>query len=250
MRFFRILLWFALNLSLPAWIWGFHGASAAPFADSDNPQASEVIVPYGGNAFIQFWFDGSPTRVIVYEGDFPDKSNPLADSNRSAAENTGKVNWIVYYASYQPPPLTESTKIWFSVCNDFGCLDSTTITLTVEGEPGPEPGPGPEPETGPFSDAEDLGDGWMFSAWFGSLNMNFYPWIFHADHQWMYIWEESTADNLYCYDLNSSQWFFSGSSAYPSMYSFARNGWVYFVERANGVREFSDLQTGEFFSLE
>ncbi len=231
-------MWFALNLSLPAWIWGFHGASAAPFADSDNPQDSEVIVPYGGNTFIQFWFDGSPNRVIVYGGEFPDNSNPLADSNRPAAENVGKVNWIVYYASYQPEPLTESMKIWFAVCNDFGCLNSTTITLTVEAEPGP------------FSDAEDLGDGWMFSAWFGSLNMNFYPWIFHADHQWMYIWEDSTADNLYCYDLSSDQWFYSGSALYPSMYSFGRNGWVFFLEQSDGVRQFSDLQTGAFFSLQ
>ena len=49
----------------------------------------------------------------------------------------------------------------------------------------------------PFESAVELGDGWWFSVWFGSFNTNFLPWIFHPEHSWMYVFEESTADDIF-----------------------------------------------------
>ena len=38
----------------------------------------------------------------------------------------------------------------------------------------------------PWPDASDLGGGWKRSSWFGDFNVNLYPWIYHAQHGWMY----------------------------------------------------------------
>ncbi len=101
----------------------------------------------------------------------------------------------------------------------------------------------------PFEASIELGAGWRFSEWFGSFNADFFPWIFHSVHGWMYVFEESTSDDIFLYDLSLEGWIFTSSATYPSMYSFGRNAWIfYFVETA-GPREFVDLATGEFFSV-
>ena len=104
----------------------------------------------------------------------------------------------------------------------------------------------------PFEDSVELGAGWRFSEWFGSFNTSFFPWIFHSEHSWMYVFEESTADDIFFYDLRLEGWLFTSSGVYPSMYSFGRNAWIfYFVGvGATGQRWFVDLQTGEFLILD
>ena len=37
-----------------------------------------------------------------------------------------------------------------------------------------------------FDGGGDLGGGWHFSDWFGFYNVNFNPWIFHLQHEWMF----------------------------------------------------------------
>ena len=66
----------------------------------------------------------------------------------------------------------------------------------------------------------------------------------------MFIWEDSTADNLFAFDLGSRQWFFTDMSNYPNLFSFGRSSWVFYFEGTSGPREFVDLQSGEFFSLD
>ena len=39
-------------------------------------------------------------------------------------------------------------------------------------------------------------------------------------------------------------------SNYPNLYSFGRNSWVFYFDATSAPRQFVDLQTGEFFSLE
>ncbi|HWY30684.1 MAG TPA: hypothetical protein VNX46_08030, partial [Candidatus Acidoferrum sp.] len=38
----------------------------------------------------------------------------------------------------------------------------------------------------PWPNATDLGSGWKNSSWFGTFNVNNYPWIYHNQHGWMY----------------------------------------------------------------
>ena len=101
----------------------------------------------------------------------------------------------------------------------------------------------------PFDDAASLGDGWAF-GWLGIFNGKFMPWIFHSEHSWMYIWEESTTDSLFAFDLSSNHWYFTSASLYPNLYSFGRGSWVFYFEGTSVPREFVDLQSGEFFNME
>ena len=80
-----------------------------------------------------------------------------------------------------------------------------------------------DPPQSLFSNAAELGDGWIFSGWFGSLNTDSYPWIFHERHSWMYVWEPSGPENVFLFDLGASGWLFTASGLYPNLFSFPRN---------------------------
>ena len=128
------------------------------------------------------------------------------------------------------------------ICSDFGCAESRTFTLFVEGgDTGPP---------APFEDAEELGEDWFRSAWLGDFNITFFPWIFHAQHSWMFLFDGSTAESVFLFDLASEAWLWTGAGNYPNLYSFGRNSWVFYFEGTSGPRQFVDLQSGEFFSLE
>ena len=106
-----------------------------------------------------------------------------------------------------------------------------------------------------FSGGPDLGGGWHFSEWFGFYNVNFYePWVFHLEHVWMFVTTESTTEStpesMFLYDLSSEGWFFTDSTQYPNMFSFARSAWVFYFKETAGPRNFVDLGSGEFFDLE
>ena len=101
----------------------------------------------------------------------------------------------------------------------------------------------------PFESAVELGAGWWFSDWFGSFNTNFLPWIFHPEHSWMYVFEESASDGIFLYDLSLEGWLFTSSGVYPSMYSFGRSSWIFYFVETSGPRQFVELDSGEFFSV-
>ena len=44
----------------------------------------------------------------------------------------------------------------------------------------------------------------------------------------MYVFEESTSDDIFSYDLSLEGWLFTSSGVYPSMYSFGRNAWIFY----------------------
>ena len=208
-------------------------------ADAQAPdfnQPQDFSVKPGVRSILQIDFSGGfgsasggSNRNQLYIGETGDLSNPI-----DGARSSGGANIFV-----DIPPLTETTKYWLRLCNDFGCTDTRTITVTVEGADDP----------GPFANAIELGEGWV-SDWLGTFNTNELPWIFHSEHAWMFIWEESTADNLFAFDLSSDQWFYTDMSNYPNLYSFGRNSWVFYFDATSAPRQFVDLQTGEFFSLE
>ena len=102
----------------------------------------------------------------------------------------------------------------------------------------------------PFESAVELGDNWWFSDWFESFNTNFLPWIFHAQHSWMFMFEESTSDDIFFCDLSLEGWLFTRSAIYPNLYSFGRGAWIFYSLDTSGPRQFVDLDSGEFFSLE
>ena len=189
----------------------------------------DVTIQAGGRAFIM-WEGGSGAELRVFWGECCDVAMPIEGPPPISGSN------IQFYTV---PPLFETTQMFVRVCSDFACDYSRTVTITVEGAD----------EPGPFDNAVELGDGWV-SDWMGTFNTNLLPWIFHGEHGWMFIWEDSTADNLFAFDLTSNQWFFTADASYPNLYSFLRNSWVFYFAGTSGPRQFVDLVSSEFFNLD
>ena len=176
---------------------------------------------------------GLPIRNQAYQGEHPDTSNPIPGLRGSGGAD----------AFWDSPILTESMKVWFRLCNDFGCTDTNTVTITVEGEDS-------NPVADALGEASELGEGWVFSDWLGSYNVNVFPWIFHAEHGWMFVFDASVPDNVFLFDLSSEGWFWTNNTTYPSMFSFARSAWLFYFAGTSGPRDFVNLQTGEFLTIE
>ena len=172
---------------------------------------------------------GNIRTFQLYEGEYPDQSNPVP---YLSVPNGTSIRIVT-------PQLQESVQYWSRICNDFGCADSQTVTITVVGG-----------DPGLFDDAAELGDGWVLSDWLGSVNLNFDPWLFHAEHGWLFLATGSTPENVFLFDLSTESWFWTKAITYPNMYYFGSNAWVFYFEGSTGPRNFVNLESGEFFNLD
>ncbi len=103
----------------------------------------------------------------------------------------------------------------------------------------------------PFG-GEDAGGGFLFSDWYGFYNPEFWPWIFHSEHQFQYVFPV-TQGEAFIYDLTTEDFWWT-TSAFNTLtfYSFNRGTFnFYFVNFAlgDGDRQFVDLETEEFYSV-
>ncbi len=107
-------------------------------------------------------------------------------------------------------------------------------------------------EGGPPSDpfgGVPLGGEWYFSEWYGIYNSTFYPWIFHAQHGWQYIFVTETEGEYFIYDLESEDFWWTTSAFQPlTFYSFNRGTFNFYFVGTSNPRSFVDLQTEEFWS--
>ena len=111
--------------------------------------------------------------------------------------------------------------------------------------------PGSNKHEALFGGGPDLGGRWHDSPWYGFYNVDFFkPWLFHADHGWTFVDPASTSQSIFLYDESSGGWFFTGQDLYPNLYSFNRTIWVFFFQGSSNPREFVDLRSSEFFSLD
>ncbi len=134
----------------------------------------------------------------------------------------------------------------------FSDLTEKSLKIAIGGAPLPTEITPPDITDGfaPFGQVSDLGGGWKFSDWFGSYNDSTAPWMFHAEHGFIFVFEESTPDSVFYFDLAANGWFWTNSSSYPSLFSFPRSAWIFYFVGSTGPRNFVDLGTGEFFDLD
>lgn len=83
------------------------------------------------------------------------------------------------------------------------------------------------------------------SPWMGWFYVvDFSPWIYHAEHAWLYLYKVSE-ESLYFYEPGRG-WFWTGRSLYPYVYAFepAPGSWLYYLQGTgfSGKRWF--FQTG------
>ena len=134
----------------------------------------------------------------------------------------------------------------------FADLREDTLKIAIGGAPLPTEVTPPDMMDGfaPFGEVSDLGGGWKFSDWFGSYNDSTAPWMFHAEHGFVFVFEESTPESVFYFDLTANGWFWTNATSYPSLFSFPRNAWIFYFVGSTGPRNFVDLGSGEFFDLE
>ncbi len=102
----------------------------------------------------------------------------------------------------------------------------------------------------PFSGQDpDLGGGFYFSDWYGIYNPLFYPWVFHIEHGWQYIFDTGTSGEVYIYDLECDDFWWSNSTLLAgTFYSFNRTAFIFYFAGSTNPRNFVNLETEEFFS--
>ena len=98
-------------------------------------------------------------------------------------------------------------------------------------------------------------EGWFLSEWFGYYSTEFAPWLFHAEHGFIYRFPESSNASTYFFDSAMGAWWWTNVSDYPSLFVFNppvdQGGtdigfeWVWYFEGSSGPRYFSVL-TGDY----
>lgn len=87
-----------------------------------------------------------------------------------------------------------------------------------------------------WPDAEETPQGWKHVEWLGDLTDNYFPWIYHSDHGWMFVdAEDSTEVKLWSESLG---WWLTSEELYPTFFSLDLNDWLTFHENDSIEREF------------
>ena len=87
-----------------------------------------------------------------------------------------------------------------------------------------------------WPDAETTPEGWKHVDWLGDITDNYFPWIYHADHGWMFVDAEDTSEvKLWSESLG---WWLTSKDLYPTFYSLDLNDWLTFQENDAVEREF------------
>ncbi len=95
--------------------------------------------------------------------------------------------------------------------------------------------------------------GWRRSPWYGDYYVGSYPWIFHNEHGWQWIYPGSTSDIVYIFDHGFDQWLFTNESVYRFMFVFGPPGeeaWIWsFPDNTPELRHFFNFGTDQLFSI-
>jgi hypothetical protein len=94
--------------------------------------------------------------------------------------------------------------------------------------------------------------GWFLSDWFGYSATTLAPWLFHAEHGFLYRYPESTNENLFVYDDAMVAWWYTNETVYLFIYAFdppadnagtnIPSGWVFYFEGTKGSRVFGAVE--------
>jgi hypothetical protein len=103
------------------------------------------------------------------------------------------------------------------------------------------------PPATPWPDAINLGNGWEQSSWFGTFNVNQYPWIYHQQHGWMYVYGTDPASVwLWTSDMG---FLWTGSGVYPWLWSDAQQTWLYYSVGSSNPRYFYNWNTQKWVAV-
>ncbi len=87
-----------------------------------------------------------------------------------------------------------------------------------------------------WPDAQETPEGWKHVDWFGHLTDNYFPWIFHSDHGWLFV-DADNAEEIKLWS-ESLGWWLTSESLYPTFYALDLNEWLSFEEKTALERRF------------
>ncbi len=67
---------------------------------------------------------------------------------------------------------------------------------------------------------------WITSDWFGDVFPDYFPWIHHIDHGWMYLFEHGNPASGMLLWHGELGWLWTGQSLYPWVYQYSEEGWI------------------------
>ncbi len=94
--------------------------------------------------------------------------------------------------------------------------------------------------------------GWKSSPWYMNYNVDFWPWIYHDEHGWQFVFPGSTDSVIFLWDLGLGEWIFFNESSYRWIFVFGGDnaGWVFtFGDNTPDRRFFQRLDNGSLFSV-
>ena len=94
----------------------------------------------------------------------------------------------------------------------------------------------------------DLGGGFFFSSWYGIYNPQFFPWVFHIEHGWQFVFVVQVGE-VFLYDLICDQFWWTTSAFNPlTIFSFELGQFIFYFQGTSNPRDFVNLETEEFFT--
>lgn len=93
--------------------------------------------------------------------------------------------------------------------------------------------------------------GWRESSWYLNYNVDMWPWIYHNEHGWQFVYEGTPSGVIFLWDLGLQEWLFFNKNTYPRMYLFgADEGWIWTLEgNTPNSRFFQRFKDGSRFSI-
>ncbi|MCG8528669.1 MAG: Ig-like domain-containing protein [Opitutales bacterium] len=87
-----------------------------------------------------------------------------------------------------------------------------------------------------WPEATSTESGWKHVTWFGYLTDNYFPWIYHHDHGWMWVEAQDSSDiKLWSESLG---WWMTSEELYPTFYSLDLEEWLTYNEESETERKF------------
>jgi len=97
-------------------------------------------------------------------------------------------------------------------------------------------------------------EGWFLSDWWGEYHATYAPWLFHAEHGFIYRSPGSTNASLYFYDDAMGAWWWTNEDIYPFIYAYnppadntgtdTGDAWLWYFEETKTPRLFG-VVTGD-----
>ena len=95
-----------------------------------------------------------------------------------------------------------------------------------------------------------LGENFFFSAWYGTYNVTYYPWVFHTEHGWQYVFETANQGKAWLFDHESQDYWWTRSNFQPlTVWSNSRQTYNFYFVGTTNPRRFIDLETEEFWTI-